>query len=471
MNVCVFIHNNVYTKIVERNLIVNSINLIILCIILLLNIFFISIWLIRKQHNLETISELNNQMTRYIVEAEHTQKEKAELKHTLEIQLIKNQEQKTAIEQITMDRNSLLIQIERLNVENMSLKQAYAQLEQILVKLKQDLNNEFTALKNQAVNDLKIEAGAALRTIGKDELIAPLDKTLKQLQNDIIVLQTETKAMNQSSTGLNITAQNLAQALTKDSKKKGNFGELILANIMENVGLQDKISYFEQENVTYDGDRHIPDMIVHLPNNRVLIIDSKNIIGTSYEGVLSGEDQSDSVHKALERAINDLSGKKYVKAIEHKLGRQVFEYMVLFIPNEGLFNQILQYEYQTTKNLIDIAYKNKIILAGPSTILMLVAIIDKMWRTSETDERAMKIIQLAGELAAKLKTTLDNMAKLGNSLRNSVNNYNDLIGSFDNGESRSAMSKLAAIIGHKNLNRSNDPLDVAIRLPASFNNE
>lgn len=449
---------------------VYDINIIILSTILALNIIFILVWLVKSRNpvNIERIAELNNQLTRYSVEAAHAQKENAELTHSLEVIQTKNQEQKLAIEQITMERNSLLIQIERLNVENKNLKQAYTQLEQILDKLRQDLNNQFTSLKNQAVNDLKVEAGTTLRTIGKDELIAPLDKTLKQLQNDIIILQTETKAMNQSSTGLNLTAHNLAQALTKDNKKKGDFGELILANIMESVGLQDKISYLEQENARYDGDRHIPDMVVNLPDNRALIIDSKNIIGASYDSIQSGEDQSANTHKALERAINDLSGKKYTEAIEHKLGRQVFEYMILFIPNEGLFNQILQQEYQTTNNLIDIAYRHKIILAGPSTILMLMALIDKMWKTAETDERALNIIKLANELVAKLKTTLDNMVKLGNSLRSSVNNYNDLIASFDNGETRSAMSKLATIAGHQDLNVPHDALDIVIRSPASF---
>lgn len=211
-------------------------------------------------------------------------------------------------------------------------------------------------------------------------------------------------------------------------------------------------------------------MVVNLPDNRALIIDSKNIIGASYESIISGEDQSTNIHKALERAINDLAEKKYTQAVEHKLGKQVFEYIILFIPNEGLFNHILQYEYQTTNNLIDKAYGHKIILAGPSTILMLVALIDKMWRTVQTDERALHIIKLANELAAKLKTSLDNISKMGSSLRSSVNSYNDLIASFDNGESRSAMSKLANLAGHKEfIHQHNEGIDVIIRNPVSSN--
>lgn len=447
----------------------NNLDLIILSTILLLNIIFIILILLKNKtySNPEKIAELNNQLTRYTVEAEHALRERANLNNLLETFKIKNQDLKITLDNITIQRNSLLIQVERLNIENNSLKHAYTGLEELLIKLRQDLNSEFTTLKNQAVNALKLEAGESLRIIGKDELVAPLDKSLRQLQNDIIALQAETKAMNQSSMGLNQTAQNLAEALVKDNKKKGNFGELILANILESVGLQDKISYIEQENVKYDGDRHIPDMIVNLPDNRALIIDSKNIIGASYESIVTGEDNSYNVHKALERAINDLSSKKYALAIEHNLGKQVFEYMVLFIPNESLFNQILEQEYQNPQNLIDKAYKNKIIIAGPSTILMLVALIDKMWRTAQTDERALHIIKLAGELSTKFKTTLDNLAKLGNSLKTSVNSYNDLIGSFDNGETRSAMGKLTTLAGHKESNSTYESLDVAIRTPAS----
>ncbi|MCC2624605.1 MAG: hypothetical protein K0R14_478 [Burkholderiales bacterium] len=447
----------------------NSINLIILIIILILNIGFIITMLVKNKTHVspEKLSELNNQLTRYSVEAEHALKEKINLNSLLETSQAKNHELKMFIENITTEKNTLQIQVERLNVENSSLKQAYTQLEQVLVKLRQDLNNEFATLKTQAVNDLKIEAGVSLRTIGKDELVAPLDKHLRQLQADIIALQTETKAMHQSGSQLNLTAQNLAEALTKDNKKKGNFGELILANILESVGLQDKISYIEQENVKYDGDKHIPDMVVNLPENRALIIDSKNIIGASYEGVVNGGDSTGNVRRALKLAIDDLADKKYTLAIEHKLGKQVFEYMVLFIPNEGLFNQILQQEHQNPNNLIDVAYKHKIILAGPSTILMLVALIDKMWRTAQTDECAQQIIKLAGDLSAKLKTTVDNLAKLGNSLKTSVNNYNELIGSFDNGETRSAMSKLTSLAGYKDLNTTSGIVDINIRTPAS----
>lgn len=442
-------------------------NLIILSIILVLNVIFIVILLFKGGSNPEKSAELSSRLTRYIVESEYTQKEKFELNNLVEILRTKNEEIKSVVEQVTLERNSLSVQIERLNVENSSLKLAYTQIEQMLLKLRHDLNSEFTALKNQAVNDLKIEAGASLRTIGKDELVTPLDKTLKQLHNDIIVLQTETRAINQSSVGLNLTAQNLAQALTKDNKKKGDFGELILANILESVGLQDKISYFEQKNIKHDGDWHIPDMIVNLPDNRALIIDSKNIIGASYTSIALQEDQSANVRRALELAIDDLSSKKYIEAVEHKLGKQVFEYMILFIPNESLFNQILQQEYQANNNLIDIAYGRKIIISGPSTILVLVALIDKMWRTAQTDERALHIIKLANELAAKLKTTLDNITKLGNNLKSSVNSYNELIGSFANGETRSAMGKLGSIVGCKELQSTPASLDITLRVPAT----
>ena len=349
---------------------------------------------------------------------------------------------------LNQDKLNLSVQQERLLVENLNLKGAYGQLEVILAKLKLEINQEFTSLKNQAINELKIEAASSLKSVGKSELVEPLDKNFRQLQEKIIALTEQTKAINYNSEQLNAQAQNLTNALTRDSQKKGAFGEMILANILESVGLQSKVSYLAQEQLKYDGEVLIPDVIINLPENRGIIVDSKNIMQAYYDNFVENNTDYTNIKRAIQKTIKDLADKKYIAAVEAKLNCMVFDYIIMFIPNEGLFNFILEQENQLNGNLINDAYGQKVILAGPSTLLVLVAIINKMWQNFEVEERASDIIRLANELADKLRITIDNLSKLGVNIKSSVDSYNKVLASLDNGRADCAVNRVAALSGY-----------------------
>ena len=200
----------------------------------------------------------------------------------------------------------------RLEVENEHLKLAYQQLEKTLLELKLQMNNEFTSLKNLAINELKERADSSLRDIGKENVVLPIQEYLKELQLKINELTLETKVINRNSADLNLQAQNLATALTKDSKKKGEFGEMILSNILESVGLHQHISYTEQAQITLNDKRLIPDVIINLPHNRAVVVDSKNIIQRYYESIVNHEDKSKAILDAIKSTMKNLSNKDYL---------------------------------------------------------------------------------------------------------------------------------------------------------------
>ncbi len=359
----------------------------------------------------------------------------------------------------------------RLEVENEHLKLAYQQLEKTLLELKLQMSNEFTSLKNLAINELKERADSSLRDIGKENVVLPIQEHLKELQLKINELTLETKVINRNSADLNLQAQNLATALTKDSKKKGEFGEMILSNILESVGLQQHISYTEQAQITLNDKRLIPDVIINLPHNRAVVIDSKNIIQRYYESIVNHEDKSKAILDAIRSTMKNLSNKDYLGAVKKAIGKSVFDYVIMFIPNEGLFGLIIEEDQKINGSLLREAYQQRIFIAGPSTLLVLLGMIERAWESYQVEERAEEIIRLSIELTDKFKTSLHRIADLGNSIRQTGNKYDDVIKSLDNGSGSSAIAKLdklAQLSGEKvQLARVVELGEISIRQPNS----
>lgn len=359
----------------------------------------------------------------------------------------------------------------RLEVENEHLKTAYQQLEKILLELKLQMNSEFSHLKNMAITELKERADTSLRDISKENVVLPLQEYLKDLQLKINELALETKITNRNSADLNLQAQNLAIALTKDSKKKGEFGEMILTNILESVGLQQHISYTEQTQITINDKRLIPDVIINLPHNRAVIVDSKNIIQRYYESIVNQEDKSKAILEAIRATMKNLSSKDYITAVKQFIGKSVFDYIIMFIPNEGLFSLIIEEDQKLSGGLLRDAYQQRIFIAGPSTLLVLLGMIERAWESYQIEERAEEIIRLSIELTDKFKTSLQRIADLGHSIRQTGSKYDDVIKSLDNGTGSSAIAKLdklAQLSGEKTqLARITELGQISNRLPNS----
>lgn len=361
----------------------------------------------------------------------------------------------------------------RFEIENEHLKKSYQQLEQMTLTLKHEMSEEFTKLRNIAISELKERADSSLRDISKENVVLPLQEQFKDLQTKINELTLETKVINRNSQDLNEQAKNLALALTKDSKKKGEFGEMILSNILESVGLKKHVSYLEQVNIKLDNKYLIPDVVINLPHNRAVVIDSKNIMKSYYESIVNSEDNLRAIVDVIRITVKRLSDKDYLTAVESSIGRSVFDYIIMFIPNEGLFNLIVEEDQRQNGAILSNAYSDRVFIAGPSTLLVLLGIIERSWETYQVEERAEAVLNLASELSDKFKTTLQRVAELGGSLKQAGSRYDDVIKSLDNGTTGSAIGKLEKLVqlsGDKNnLARVNPLGEIILRLPDSYN--
>ncbi|MEN9946613.1 MAG: hypothetical protein RLZZ293_999 [Pseudomonadota bacterium] len=421
--------------------------IIILFIIIIGGLIILNARLRKLSQDTMQYNELQNNLSNY-----------AKLTSNYEYIQKDHAKQQSEINRLTKENEKLRDETKSLallEVENMNLKSSYKQLQQLLDELKQDISSNFNNLKNIAINELKECADTSLRSISKENVVLPLENHFKDLQLKINELTQETKLINRTSNDLNLQARNLALALTKDSKKKGDFGEMILTNILESVGLKQHICYTEQTQLNLsDSKRLIPDVIVNLPHNRAVVIDSKNIVQLYYESIDNQQDKNKSILNALKSTIKNLSDKNYLGAVKKVMNnRSVFDYVIMFIPNEGLFNLVIEEDQNLEGGLLREAYQQNIFITGPSTLLVLLSIIERSWETYQIEERTDEIIKLSVDLVEKFKISLKRINELGSCIRQTGKKYDEVITSLDNGRGESAIAKLDKLVqlsGNKN---------------------
>ncbi|MEF1186267.1 DNA recombination protein RmuC, partial [Vibrio sinaloensis] len=249
-------------------------------------------------------------------------------------------------------------------------------------------------------------------------------------------------------------AVNLTQALKGDNKQQGNWGEVVLARVLAESGLREGHEYQTQVSLQNEaGKRYQPDVIVHLPQDKQVVVDSKMAL-VAYERYFNAEtdsqrDKALSDHLlALRAHIKGLSNKDY-----HQLkGIQSLDYVLMFIPVEPAF----QIAIQADPSLVKEAMEHNIILVSPTTLLVALRTIDNLWRNERQNQNAQVIAERASKLYDKLRLFVDDMESLGGALDRANQNY------------QGAMNKLAT--GRGNVIRQAESfkqLGVEVKKPIS----
>ncbi|MDQ7044494.1 MAG: DNA recombination protein RmuC [Sulfurimonas sp.] len=226
------------------------------------------------------------------------------------------------------------------------------------------------------------------------------------------------KEMNQQ---LSQDALNLTNALKGENKTQGNWGEIVLQKILEDSGLREGSEYEIQATLKSDeGKMYRPDVIVHLPQDRDIVIDSKVSL-VAYERFMSTEDETlkklalKEHLKSISGHIKDLSSKNYEK-LE---GLNTLDYVLLFMPIEGAFLLALSEDGEFFKR----AYDNNILVVSPSTLLVTLRTIEHIWRTQRQQDHALKIASEAEGMYEKLVGFVEEMQKVGGHLQKAQDSY------------------------------------------------
>ena len=293
------------------------------------------------------------------------------------------------------------------------------------------------------------------------EIIKPLGDSLKAL--DIKVGDLETKRADAyarldqqvtNTTGLLDTLRtettNLSSALRRNDAR-GRWGELQLRRIIEMIGMSEHVSFDEQKQQVGDGSGR-PDVTIHLPNNRVLYVDSKAPMNSYLDAINEVDpDRRKTLFEAhataLKGHIKALSSRNYVD------DKESLNYVIMFIPTESS----LAAAFEVYPNLIEDAAQAKVVLTSPTSLVIALNTIVMLWQEDTQVRNAQEMIKESGDLYGRLITFINHFSKVGDNLKRSMDTYNNAIGSFD----RSVMPKAKAV---EELGRFTDELPIAEKL-------
>lgn len=325
------------------------------------------------------------------------------------------------------------------NLSNLSekLEQQTKELE----KLQDRFQKEFQLIADKILKDNANELSQKHQK-ELQQVLQPLKEKIKLFEDNIekkyldetkerINLKAELVKLLELNTTLNLQAQNLTTALKGENKTQGNWGEMILERILESSGLQKGEEYLTQVSDTNAQNRRIqPDIIVKLPEDKHLIIDSKVSL-VAYECFISNTKESvkdDSMKSHLQSIrthIKSLNEKNYQSA--SKL--QSPDFVLLFMPIEAAFSLALQHDSE----LFNFAWERKVVIVSPTTLLASLRTISSVWKNERQTKNAQDIAEKAGNLYDKFVGFLKDMENIDKSLKSAQNHYNDAFNKLGSG--------------------------------------
>ena len=210
--------------------------------------------------------------------------------------------------------------------------------------------------------------------------------------------------------------QKLTNALTYDNKQQGDWGEMILESILEDSGLNKGEQYHVQSTLKdEDGKSLRPDVIVHLPDNKDIIIDSKVSL-KSYQDHVSGDSTAISAHiKSIDSHIKNISLKSY----ENLGGVNTLDYIFVFFPIEASLLVALEQK----PDLFNDALKKNVALVSPSTLIMSLKTVNHIWNTERQNKNTEEIVRQASEMYNKLAGFVDSMDDIEKHLDKASESY------------------------------------------------
>jgi DNA recombination protein RmuC len=269
-------------------------------------------------------------------------------------------------------------------------------------------------------------------------------------------LTKEIKNLKELNYKISQDAINLTNALKGDNKLQGNWGELILQRVLENSGLKEGREYeIQKEYRDKNDDKYRPDVIVHLPDKKHIIIDSKVSL-IAYEKYFNENSSIEDKNNYLKEFLNSIN--LHIRSLSSKSYQELktinsLDYVLMFIPIEGAFMLALDKD----RDLYNRAYQYNIILVSQSTLLVVLRTIENSWRFEYQNKNAQIIAKKAGDLYDKFAGFLEEMQKIDNSLHKAQQSYNDAFKKLSSGKGNlmnraNELKELEGVYNKKSLN-------------------
>ncbi|MGB0888587.1 MAG: DNA recombination protein RmuC [Vicingaceae bacterium] len=393
---------------------------------------------ITNDNNTPEATELNKRLNDLLLEKEALNQrinelslEKGELTGKINTSRDIFKEQKEKLDQLSEQKGLLLSENAQLKEANQNITTKLSEQKTEVEQLQKKFTLEFENIANKLLKQNTTDFAEANQK-RLSEILNPLKENIKTFEQKVeekyvkevkerSALMTEVKTLSELNQQMREDAQSLTKALKGDSKTQGNWGELILEKILENSGLVKGEEYKTEDfytNQTGGGSRL--DVIINLPDEKQIIIDSKVSI-TAYTNYIETEDEQEKAiqvkaHLASVKSHIDLLSKKDYSQIP---GLNTPDFVLMFMPSEPSFSFTLQND----ANIYNYAWDKKIVIVSPTTLLATLKTVASVWKQERQTKNALEIARQSGALYDKFVGFLGDLEKIEKGLKTSQDAY------------------------------------------------
>lgn len=314
---------------------------------------------------------------------------------------------------------------ERRNIQELQ-EQFRKEFENIANEILEKKSEKFTEQNQKNLETLLKPLGEKLKDFEKK-----VEETYEKGQKETISLKTEIKGLMELNEKMRTDATNLTKALKGDVKQQGNWGETILLRLLESSGLTKDREYFVQESLTNDeGKRLQPDVVIHLPDNKVVIVDSKVSL-VAWERYVNEEDadQKAVFLKAHIESVRNHSKGLSAKSYQNLHGKGSLDFVLMFMPIEGAFSAALQ----SDQNLFQEAFDRNVVLVTTSTLMATLRTISSIWKNEYTNQNAIEIADRGAKMYDKFVAFAQDLVGVGKHMDQAKDKYKEAMGKLIEG--------------------------------------
>ena len=369
----------------------------------------------------------------------------AHLAEELAAEKAKTDLQAQVIQRLQAEKNDLQAKMDGRNADLAAARTLNSELERQLASQKEEFAKMNEKLKSEFQNIATMVTAASTEELSRanteklEGILNPFAEKLNDLKKQVsdaydkesrdkAGLREEIKQLMELNKQMSEDAVDLTRALKGDSKTQGNWGELVLERVLDLAGLEKGVEYDRE--VAIENGKYRPDVVVHLPEDKHIIVDSKVSL-TAYERMVNSDDpqefqrlQKEHVN-SIKKHIDELNAKNYqnLKAFDTP------NFVLMFIPVESSFSAAVQID----QSLYNYALQRNVVMVTPSTLLATLRTVASIWQHEKQNRNTLEIARMSGKLYDKLCGFLSDMEKIDKALKSAQSSYNDAVSKLSTG--------------------------------------